>query len=155
MPSFEVLLPPLPVKAYDASTGRLDLSLLKTPAGTTQKLQALQEFLFQWVVKHHRGWAFTEKGFELGELREGFQPFVDAGNLHLYCPQTSSTSPDMALLERGIWRRGAPASLAPGSVVRLLVRLQGLSFHLVPSSGAWTGKFRLQHRIVAMMLATA
>lgn len=150
-----LLLPGLAVKAYDTATGRLSLHL---PPATAQKLQGLQDMLIGTVKSQHTGWFFSEKPRPAEELRAGFQSFVDHGVLHLYCPQpaTGTGGPPLQpinVYSKGEWKKGrAPAaSLVPGSLVRIALRVQGLSFHLQPVTGQWTGKYRIQHKIVAMI----
>ncbi len=159
LPCLEILLPALPVKFYEPGTGRLVLSLPR--AGTTaarktsSKLQSFQEHLIQCVNSHHTSWQFVDRELELHQIRDGFQSFLEGTDLHLYCPQASQTTPDMMLLEEGTWKRGPPSTLAPGTSLRILLRIQGLSFQLLPNSATWKGKYRLQHRILAMMLEPA
>ena len=179
-----ILLPTLNVRSYDASTGRLVLSLAGN-ASTQAKLQQFQELLFSSVARLQGSWFTSEAEKEVREVRAGFQSFLDGSSLHLYCPisgggsggsgggggsggsgggggsggsggsgSSSGTTTDIQFYSNGTWTRGAPSASADifsaGTPIRLVIRIQGLSFHQHPVTGAWTGRFRLQHRIVAV-----
>jgi hypothetical protein len=150
-----LLLPPLPVKSYDAASGRLVLSLSGS-ATALGKLQALQDAALTAVRQHQRAWFAGAKPRDAEDLRGGFQPMVEHTSLHLYCPAGGSGSgSDFALWSKGEWLRGAAATaaLVPGATVRFAIRVQGISFHQHAVSGVWTGKCRLQHRVLAAFAA--
>jgi hypothetical protein len=162
--SLSILLPHLLVKAYDPRTGRLDISLKENPQ-TLQKLQAIQSTLLTAVLQNQVAW-FSQEVRTYQELQRLFQPMVEGDILHLYCPITVQD-------KRGVqdsiivFRKQEPGGdienyqgmraqmLQPGDTVRIAMRIQGISFHNHPSVGEWTGKFRLQHRIMAMFIAAA
>jgi hypothetical protein len=155
-----LLLPTLNVKSYDPSTGRLALSLAGNTA-TQFKLQQFQELLFHAIQQNAATWfppAQGQSDKDLHEIRAGFQPFLEGSMLHLYCPAThtatGNSSSDIHFYSKGAWTRGVPAGLTDpfpvGTPIRLAVRIFGISFHLHPVTGVWTGRFRLQHRIVAI-----
>jgi len=48
-----------------------------------------------------------------------------------------------------------PTFLQPGDLVRVALRIQGLSFHTHPTFGTWSGRFRLQHKIMALFIKAA
>jgi len=168
-----ILLPTLNVRSYDPSTGRLVLSLVGN-ASTQAKLQQFQELLFSSVARLQGSWFTSEAEKDVREVRGGFQSFLDGSSLHLYCPISgggggggaggggggvgggggSGITTDIQFYSNGTWTRGAPAASADifsaGTPIRLVIRIQGLSFHQHPVTGAWTGRFRLQHRIVAV-----
>lgn len=123
-----ISLSSLPVKSYDSATGQLQVSLQGSKEVAT-KLQQLQDMLIQTVITNQRGWFPTEKGVAKEDIRGGFQPFVDHGILHLYYPSNSDI----------------------GQNISIALRIQGLSFHQHHITKAWTGKFRLQHRILAII----
>lgn len=149
-----VLLPPLPVKSYDAATGRLVLSLSGS-AMALAKLQALQDATLAAVRGGQRTWFAGAKARDAEDLRQGFQPMVEHTSLHLYCSSSGGT--EFTLWSKGEWLRGlaATAALVPGAVVRFAVRLQGISFHQHAVTGVWTGKCRLQHRVLGAFAAAA
>jgi len=154
--SLSLLLPVLPVRSYDPATSRLQISLEPAAAtATAYKLQALQTTLLKRILSQQSGWFSPDRTRTAEELRAGFQPMIENGCLTLYCPSaTAGATNDVQVYSGGNWTRGISSSamLAPGKQIRLAIRIQGVSFHQHPVSGAWTGKFRLQHRILAIML---
>lgn len=122
-----LVLPALTVKSYEAATGRLCMSL---PAAAATKFQAFQDSVLASVTAQQQSWFPGEPHRSKEELRGGFQSILDHGALSLYCPSSEST-------------RG----LVTGAQARIVLRIQGVSFHKHPVTGVWTGKFRLQHRI--------
>jgi len=42
--------------------------------------------------------------------------------------------------------------LIPGNKIRAVIRLHGISFHILHPTEQWSGKFRLQHRILAILI---
>jgi hypothetical protein len=155
--SLSLLLPLLTVKSYDPTTGRLAISFQGAAAAAT-KIQALQDMLLSAVYNQQRGWFPGEGSKGIDDLRSGFQPILDHGALHLYCPAATQASHiDIKVYKDGVWVTGSlsAALLAPGTPVRLAIKLQGISFHQHPISGAWTGKFRIQHRILAVFIGRA
>ena len=176
--SISLLLPLLTVKSYDPVTGRLAVSFQGAAAAAT-KLQSLQDMLLSAVYNQQRSWFPGEGGKSIEELRAGFQPMLEHGVLYLYCPAaTQSTHIDIKVYKGGGastsdtgaggtaaggtaaggtaagWLTGSLSSsvLSPGTPVRLALKLQGISFHQHPITGMWTGKFRIQHRILAIFI---
>jgi hypothetical protein len=151
-PALSLLLPPLTVKSYDTETGKLALSL-QGSAALSAKLTALQSLLLQTTYSNYRSWFHGEKERTYDELVSYFQPLVSHGCLHLYCPITTPGSfNEIKLYSGGEWSNGTDASnlFRAGKQVRIAVRLQGISFHQHPVSKMWTGKSRVQHRILAI-----
>ena len=155
--SLTLLLPALVIKSYDATTGRLALSLAGH-ASTLTKIQALQDLLISSTIHSQRIWFPSERVKENEEVRAGFQPFLEHTTLHLYCPVSAvggvgAAQNDVQVYAKGVWMRGitSPSLFVEGSTVRTAIRIQGISVHRHPISGMWTGKFRLQHRILAML----
>lgn len=160
--TLSVLLPHLLVKTYDARTGKLDISLKENPQAL-QKLTAIQSTLLSAVLQHQVSW-FGQEARSYQELQRLFQPMIEGDILHLYCPVSTQE-------KRGIqdsivvFRKGAagiePAQgmrahmIQPGDTVRVAMRIQGISFHNHPNVGEWSGKFRLQHRIMALYIQPA
>jgi len=152
--SLSLLLPILTVKSYDAATSRLQISLAGSPVAAA-KLQSLQTILLKRIHTQQSGWFPPDRTRTAEDLRAGFQPMIENGVLHLYCPSNTAGAPnEVQVYSGGVWTRGitSPAALAPGKQLRLAIRIQGVSFHQHPVSGAWTGKFRLQHRVLAMLM---
>lgn len=161
--SLSILLPHLLVKAYDSRSGRLDISLKESPQAL-QKLQAIQSTLLTAVLQNQVSW-FSQEVRTYQELQRLFQPMIEGDILHLYCPVTVQD-------KRGVqdsivvFRKEGGGTienyqgmraqfLQPGDTVRIAMRIQGISFHNHPNVGEWTGKFRLQHRIMAMFIIPA
>lgn len=160
-PSLTLILPPLHVKNYDEKTGKLDISLREN-SQVNHKLQALQNTLFSVVFAHQRIW-FANQNKELAELQRLFQPLIDSDILHLYCPildEKKNTNEKIHIFrtEQGNVKHyeGVKENLIkPGDTVRVALRVQGLSFHNNPVSNQWSGKFRLQHRILSVYVNSA
>jgi hypothetical protein len=150
--SLSILLPILPVKSYDATTGKLQISL--QGGAIAAKLLSFQEMLINSVCANQRTWFPSARPSDKEDIKHGFQPFVEGGCIHLYCPSSSTgISNEIHTYSAKAWSRGAisPSIFSAGKNLRLAIKIQGLSFHQHPMSKAWTGKFRLQHRISAIM----
>lgn len=151
-PSLSILLPHLVVKSYDTETGKLALSL-NGNASLSSKLIALQTLMLQTTYSKYRTWFAGEKERTYEELTGLFQPLISHGSLNLYCPlNTSAPYNDINVFSGGKWISNMSAStmFTPGRQVRIAVRLQGISFHQHPVTRVWTGKSRIQHRILAI-----
>jgi hypothetical protein len=148
-----IILPMMTVKSYDAATGRLQMSIQGANAA---KLIAFQELFINTVVAQQRTWFPNAKACDKDAMKEGFQPFVDRGILHLYCPSSAVGGSNAIHTYRAkTWTNGivSPTIFVPGKPLRLAIKIQGLSFHQHAITNMWTGKFRLQHRILAIMTA--
>jgi len=141
MPSLSLILPAMTIKSYDAVTGQLALTI---PASALKKLQAIQEKVVHEVRSHQGAWFPEYKREDM----HGFQPMVDGSVLRLYCPMGAGGAYDIHIWS-GEWSRGIKVALEPGSRIRAVLRIQGVSFHQAPTGG-WSGKFRLQHRILGL-----
>ena len=118
------------------------------------KLQGFQEMLINSVHANQRAWFPSARPSDKEDIKHGFQPFVDGGCIQLYCPSSSvGISNEINTYSGKTWTRGMISSsmFSAGKGVRLAIKIQGLSFHQHPMTKAWTGKFRLQHRISAIM----
>jgi hypothetical protein len=147
--TLSILLPLLPVKSYDASSGRLQISL--QGQNVLSKLQQFQEMIISTVHANQATWFVGEKISDKEDIRHGFQPFIEHGLLNVYCP--CLTPNEIYNYTGKQWTRGAlqPSMFSTGRLMRLAIKFQGVSFHQHPISRIWTGKFRLQHRIMAIM----
>lgn len=149
-PNLSILLPVATVKSYDPTTGRLTLSLPHGSPGLV-RLRTFQEMLIQSVISNQRSWFPGGRQRPADEVRAGFQSMLEGDILHLYCPSVSSGIQDIHVHSKEGWTQGVKSSfLHPGSSVRLAIRIQGLSFHQA-ATGGWTGKFRLQHRVLSVL----
>jgi hypothetical protein len=145
-----ILLPPLCIREYDSTTGKLSL-FLPEQSPILQKLLALQESLLLLVYQHQKSW-FSDSNRTKEQMQNFFQPFVEGTNLQLYCPlQSNDKKYFFSLWKNGCWSRlTTPGVLQKGDVLRVALRLQGISYQTNVISGAWTGRFRIQHRIICM-----
>lgn len=149
--SLNIMLPMLQIKSYDNASGRLQVSLQGISAA---KLNQIQDNIIQMVTANQRAWFPSDKVSDKEDIRYGFQPFVEHGCLHLYCPSSSvGISNEIHTYSGKAWNKGvvSPTLFIPGKSMRLVVKIQGLSYQQNPMTKIWTGKFRLQHRIVAIL----
>lgn len=149
-PSLSILLPLLKIKSFDASTGHFVVSLSDNQA-IMNKLQTLQEMLLKVITLNSNQW--FPRAFKRPDIRAGYQPLIQGSDLHLYCPiqpQIAQTVPFF----NGTWSKTGIQTglLIPGSKIRIALRIQGISFHIHPSSDQWSGKFRLQHKLLAILV---
>lgn len=146
-----ILLPPLQIKEYDGTSGKLVLSLNESP-GSLSKLQALQETLLQKVYQQQSSWFPSETIRSKDQIHSLFQPFIEGDTLHLYCPlQTAEKKTFIYVWKNGIWNKFTDIMLLQkGDVIRPVIRLQGISFQTNQLNGSWTGRFRVQHRICCL-----
>ena len=160
-PSLSLLLPHLTVKSYDPQSGKLALILRESPSAYN-KLQALQNTLLSSVLSNQTAW-FNQPRRELAELQALFQPMIEGDVLHLYCPVSVQDKKNGGIDSIVVYRseKGGPvltshglrpAYLQPGDSLRISLRIQGISFHNHPTFAEWTGKFRLQHKIIALFI---
>ncbi len=155
-PTLTLILPPLLIKSYDGKTGRLEISLRENTQ-VNNKLLALQNTLFTLVCAQQRLW-FANQQKDIVELQRLFQPLIDSDTLHLYCPileEKKNINEKIHIFRtttNGIKEyEGVKENLlGPGDTVRVALRIQGLSFHNNPVTNQWSGKFRLQHRILSL-----
>ncbi len=145
-----ILLPPLIIKEYDSTSGKLSLHLPdQTPIHN--KLMALQETLLQLVYQHQKTW-FPDSNRSKDMISNSFQPFVESNSLQLYCPlQSQDKKYFFYLWKDNAWHRlSEPGLLQKGDTIRVGLRLQGISYQTHTGTGTWTGRFRVQHRIMCM-----
>lgn len=156
-PALSILLPSLTVKSYDPPTGRLVLSLASETTQTLSKLQTLQDMVLSAVAMNSRAW-FPGVQKRATDIRAGFQPMILGQELHLYCPLYEAMAQPIPFFSAGSWIQGKPksGSLKAGMRVRVAFRLYGISFHINPGvKQEWSGKFRLQHKIIGILAATS
>lgn len=145
-----ILLPPLVIKEYDGTSGRLLLTLPEN-SPIYHKMMALQESLLLLVHQHQKSW-FPDSNRTKENIQYFFQPFVEGNQLNLYCPlQSQDKKYFLHIWKEGVWSRlNAPGTLQKGDVLRIALRLQGISYQTNTQSGSWTGRFRVQHRIMCI-----
>jgi hypothetical protein len=145
--NLNLLLPPLLIKDYDTQTGKLVLSLAESTA-TSAKLSALQASLLNSVYTNQRQW-FSDSNRTKEQIQSAFQSFVENSSLYLYCPvQTQEKRNSIHIWKDNTWNKlTGPGFLQKGDSIRVALRLQGISFQMNATTGVWTGRFRVQHKI--------
>ena len=148
MPSLSILLPIMPVHSYDSVTGHLVLQIVDPQH--MKRLNAVQDHILKLIRANQKAWFpdFKPRG---DDIRVGFQPMVEGNLLHVYCPISTGGPYDIHVYN-GAWSRSTRTVVRVGQSVRAVLRIQGVAFHQSPVSGAWTGKFRLQHRILSLYI---
>lgn len=152
-PWFSILLPPLPIKSYNSDTGKLILSLVGVPAILANFI-ALQTRILQTIQSNYTTWFPSEPQRCLEEISASFQPLIQNNCIHLYCPlHTVGSFNEISVYSDSSWSKGIipPSLLVPGKMIRAAIRLQSISFHQHPLTKVMTGRFRIQHRILALL----
>jgi hypothetical protein len=152
IPFVSLLFPPLPVVEYNANTGKLVLDMSGTSLACI-KMNTFQETLIGAIVYHQHGW--FKSNFSRDDVKGGFQPIFNENKLSLYCPsasgQTQSAVRGIPIYVGGAWKTSFSAEdLAVGRRIRVAVKIHGISF-LNSQDGTWSGRCRLQHRILGMI----
>ena len=161
LPFVSLLFPPLAIAEYNAATGKLVLDMSDSNLASI-KLNTLQDTIINAIVYHQSGWFKTE--FRKEEIAAGFQPIILNNQLHLYCPSDSAAGTTASSLEasaptvRSIpffkdkgWNNAFSAEeFKAGTRLRVAVKIHGISFLLGPT-GQWTGRCRLQHRVIGII----
>jgi hypothetical protein len=155
MPVLTVLLPHLVVDSYNSADGRLEL-VLDSPQ-SIGKLTSIQTGLVGSITNSQHSWFGTRK-YSQTEISDLFQPMIDGNKLHLYCPSTlvekRKGSGVIKVWKEGSWIEGVrPGLFSPGQKIRVALQIQGISLQLTGDS-LWTGRSRLQHRILGIFLQT-
>jgi hypothetical protein len=156
--SLHILLPHLTVESYDPLNGRLEI-LIDSPQAVA-KLQALQTSLLNTVSQQQVAW-FGSNTLRKEDIQRFFQPMIEEKRLHLYCPilhPPQEGADGKRFLQNvtkvwseNIWYDGLrPGLLKAGQRVRIALQLQGISLHI--QNDAWTGRARLQHRILGILV---
>ena len=147
--NLNILLPKLNVEEFDIKTGKLVLNIKENKHYET-KLQALQNTLLGAVYIQQKYW-FPYIFFDIDTLNSVFKPIVDNGSLYLFFPITS-TFP-IKIYKKGKWYTKYEEHLITSKdTIRVIFRIQGISFHKNNYNNNWSGKFRLQHRIIAILV---
>ena len=154
MPILTILLPHLVVSSYNSANGRLEL-LLDNQLITT-KLTTLQDTLLTNLSTSQISW-FGKKDFVYDDIYSLFQPMVEGNKLHLYCPSTivekRKGNGVIKLWKDDSFIEGVrPGLLVPGQRIRVAIQLQGISLQVGPADNQWTGRSRLQHRVVCILI---
>jgi len=149
-PNLNILLPLLEVSEFDTKSGKLTLMLNEEPHYST-KLNALENTLLSAVFIQQKHW-FPGSTYEYSFLESMYKPIVNNNLLHLYYPIHFNS--DVKIYKDNVWvKEFIPGMFQPGTKTRIMFRIQGLSFHKNSFTNTWTGKFRLQHRILAIFIS--
>ena len=149
--SLSVLLPCLPIKSFDKTTGQLVLSLGDSAAAA--KLTTIQEMLLSAVSTNHKDWFPARK--TAVDTKAGFQPMIRGNEIHLYCPIHNEIIQSVPFFCDGEWNSGGIQKdrLESGVRIRVAIRIQGISFLLYQNSDTWSGKYRIQHKILGILVS--
>ncbi len=157
LPALNILLPILTVQSYNAQTGRLEVMIENS--FSIGKLQALQQTLLNAITVYQQGW-FGSSIFSHDDILHFFQPMIENNILHLYCPVIAKPTSDEQRKYSGNltriwvnneWQDGlSPGVLKSGQRIRIALQIQGISLQL--QNDQWTGRSRLQHRILGILI---
>jgi hypothetical protein len=154
MPVLTILLPHLIIDSYNPANGRLELAMMTN--WIASKLTAIQTSLLEVICASQVAWFGTSK-FSREEVYRLFQPMVEGNKLHLYCPSTLQEK-RKGMNGIRIWRDGMwvedvqPGFLTRGQIVRVTLQIQGMSLQMGVNDTSWTGRARLQHRILGILV---
>lgn len=152
MPVLTLLLPHGSVDTYNPISGRLDL--LADQSWFYMKIQALQTTLLTSVFANQQQW-FGGNVFSQEEINRLFQPILNGNALQLYCPSTpqEKRKGGIRIWKDGVWDDGVePGLFTRGQRIRVVLQIQGISLQVGVSDGNWTGRSRLQHRILGILI---
>ena len=158
MPNLTILLPHMVVDSFDSKTGMLNLRI--DAAWVINKLQALQTSLINTIGTNQTLW-FGSACFDVQEIYKRFQPMIDSNLLHLYCPiippeKRNPAARTVKILKNKTWYHDMqPGLLASGQKVRVALQFQGLSFQSGFHDNFWTGRTRIQHRVLGILVKSA
>lgn len=147
-PSLSILIPPLPVKSYDSSSGRLVLDTSSNHL-LSLKLQMLQDMLQEAIQYNQTPWFSTT--YRAEDIRNGFQPLYENSSLILHCTLRQAQDNCLPVWTPSGWRAAKEEDLIAGAKVRIAMKIQGISFLFRNEQNTWTSKSRVQHRIVAVI----
>jgi hypothetical protein len=147
----ELPLLALKIKSFDSSTGHFVISLADN-LPVLAKLQALQDALLIHTKSNYNSWFQRNPIKKVNDIRTGFQPLIHGSDLHLYCPIQPQIAESVPFYSKGEWTGIQTGLLTTGTRLRIILRIQGLSFHIHPSTGQWSGKFRIQHKLLGLLL---
>ena len=145
-PYLNILLPTLTVEQFEPSNGKLILRVDTQEA----KLLALQSSLLNAVYIQQSSW-FPDTNFNIEDLKSFFKPIIENKLLYLYFPVQFNN--DVHIYKDKQWHtKYVEGMIKKNDTIRIMFRIQGISFHKNNYKKNWSGKFRLQHRIIAILL---
>jgi hypothetical protein len=153
--SLNILLPSIKIKSYTPSTGRLILSLDEHPT-VLHKITALHNMIVDAVFLNQQKW-FPNQPYmkKMSEIKNSIQSMITNSEINLYCPLNDTDIHGPNIYFENEWSQGAiePGLLSPGRKVRIVLKINGVSFHIYRTTDQWSGKFRLQHRIISLLVS--
>ena len=156
LPFLSILFPPLCVVEYVPATGKLVLDMSETSLASI-KLNTLQDTLINAIMYHQMAWFKTE--LDVDEVRQGFQPIIQDNKLILHCPYTDMSQANAGKIlfknvpiYKGGWCEFKPEDLSMGTRVRVAVKIHGISFLNRNDSSEWSGRCRLQHKVLGVIV---
>lgn len=148
IPFVSILFPPLPIVEYNAHTGKLVLDMSGTSLACI-KLNTFQETLVNAIVYHQHGWFKSD--FSKDDVKGGFQPIFQDNRLILHCPSQGAGVRGVPLYKAGQWHSTfSSTDMSVGVKIRVAVKIHGISF--LNTGDVWSGRCRLQHRILGMIV---
>jgi len=149
--SLSILLPSLTVKSFDKTTGQLILSL-EDSTTAANKLTMIQDMLISAVALNYKDWFPSRKGQI--DTKLGFQSMIRGSEIHLYCPVHAEIMQTVPFFVGGEWSPTGIQKdrLETGVRIRVAIRIQGISFLLHQNSDTWSGKYRIQHKILGVLM---
>lgn len=150
-PSLSIVIPPLPVKSYDSSSGRLVLDTSSNHL-LSLKLQMLQDMLQEAIQYNQTGWFSTT--YRVEDIRNGFQPIYEDSSLILHCSLRHAQDTCLPVWSPSGWKAAEEDDFMVGAKVRIAMKIQGISFLFRNEQNTWTSKSRVQHRIIGVIPLT-
>ena len=159
LPFLSIVFPSLPVVEYNPATGKLVLDISETSLASI-KLTTLQDTLINAIMYHQMAW--FKSNFSKEDITHGFQPLIQENQLLLHCPYTDLSTPanngktffkNSPIYKEGSWNNDfKPDDLKMGTRCRVAVKIHGISFLNRNDKPEWSGKCRLQHKILGIIL---
>jgi hypothetical protein len=132
------------------------------------KMATLQETLINSITYNQLSWFKTKYTYDA--ILAGFGPIYQKNTLILHCPVLQSTR-GVPIYKDGAWKQLEDSELVPGTRIRIAVKINGISFlqksnYAAPvtnlladnplvEESQWSGKSRIQHRILGIIVQSA
>lgn len=141
---FCLLTPFCKVKLIDYATGRIQLEVIDQLF--YKKMIDMQNALLINISIHYKKY-FSDKTYDLDEIKSSFQPLVDKGTFTVYIPYGRNDTIKVYEKDKG-WREGINNNgLNIGDSIRVALKIYGIAYEYNKS---WTGRSRIQHQVVAL-----
>jgi hypothetical protein len=153
--SLNLLLPSMKIKSYTQASGRLVLTLDEHPH-VLQKIISLQDKIIEYVYYSQQK-LFPNQTYmkTLHEIKGSIQSMINNTEINLYCPINDADIHGPNIYFEKNWSQGVlePGLLSTDRKVRVVLKFNGISFHIYNSTDQWSGKFRIQHRIISLLIS--